>query len=253
MPVEYAVAAYRFGHSMVREVYSHNAVFGTQPGTLAPATLGLLFAFTAKSGQIVGSLLPPAVPPNPLPQPVLPSNWVIDWRRFFDFGTPPATPGFVFNPARRIDPMLTPTLHTLPGEGGREMVLPFRNPRRGVMMRLPSGQEVARRMGLQPMTLAQLRQGADGEALVREGLAVETPLWYYILKEAQQLGNNGQYLGSVGATLVAEVLVGLVQGAPSSYLGAPTPFKPDPDLCRTPGRFGMADLITFADAVNPVG
>lgn len=253
MPIEYAVAAYRFGHSMVREVYSHNAVFGTQPGTIAPATLGLLFDFTAKSGRIVGALQPASQGPDPLPQPVLPSNWVIDWRRFFDFGVAAGTPGFVFNWARKIDPMLTPTLHKLPGEGGREMVLPFRNLRRGVMMKLPSGQDLARRMNLEPLSLQQLQQGPDGAALVQQGLAVNTPLWYYILKEAQVLG-NGQHLGPVGATLVAEVLVGLVQGSrKASYLNAPGSFGPDPELCRRPGRFGMADLITFAKAVNPVG
>ncbi len=250
MPVEHAVASYRFGHTMVREVYEHNAVFGTHPGALAPATLELLFGFTAKSGGIVGSLVPPALPPNPLPQPVLPSNWVIDWRRFFDFGVPAGTPNFKMNKARRLDPFLTPKLHALPGEGGREMVLPFRNLRRGVMMKLPSGQAVARRMKLPVLTLDQIRQGPDGEVLVREGLAVETPLWYYLLKEAQVLG-DGQHLGPVGAQLVAEVLVGLVQGSSASYLGAEPAFTPT--LGATPGVFTMKDLITFADAVNPVG
>jgi hypothetical protein len=131
-------------------------------------------------------------------------------------------------------------------------VLPFRNLRRGVMMKLPSGQAVARRLNVAPLTLDELRTGSDGEALVHEGLAVETPLWYYILKEAEQRG-RGEYLGPVGATLVAEVLIGLVQGSPSAYLSAPTPFTPDPALCAQPGRFTMTDLIRFADAVNPVG
>jgi hypothetical protein len=57
MPVEFSAAAYRLGHSMVREVYSHNRIF-TQGG-LAPATLALLFRFTGLSGGIVGDLALP--------------------------------------------------------------------------------------------------------------------------------------------------------------------------------------------------
>ena len=247
MPIEYAVAAYRFGHSMIREVYSHNVVF--RPGGATPATLRLLFDFTAKSGRIIGALEPAAVP---LPQPVLPSNWVIDWRRFFDFGVPAGTPDFEFNRARKIDPLLTPALHTLPGEDAtrREAVLPFRNLRRGVMMQVPSGQAIARNMGIDPLTLDEIRTGADGGMAVTQGLAVETPLWYYILKEAQARA-GGEHLGPVGATIVAEVLVGLVQGSPAAYLSAQPTFAPS--LGATPGQFTIVDLLRFADAVNPVG
>lgn len=249
MPIEYAVAAYRFGHSMIREVYSHNAVF--RPGGATPATLQLLFAFTAKSGQIVGSMLPPAQPPNPLPQPVLPSNWVIDWRRFFDLGTPAGAPGFHMNHARHIDPYLTPALHTLPGESGDAAILPFRNLKRGVMMGLPSGQDIANRIGVAPLTPADIGdRGADGAVARQHGLHAQTPLWYYILKEAEVRG-GGEHLGPLGATLVAEVLVGIVQGSRAAYLSAQPAFKPT--LGATPGRFTMADLIRFADAVNPVG
>jgi hypothetical protein len=79
MPVEFSAAAYRLGHSMVREAYSHNRIF-TQGG-LAPATLALLFRFTGLSGGIVGELAPNP-PTAPTPISVLPSNWIIDWRRF---------------------------------------------------------------------------------------------------------------------------------------------------------------------------
>ena len=56
MPVEFSAAAYRFGHSMVREVYSHNRIF--TPGGGIPATLDLLFKFTGLSGGIIGDLAP---------------------------------------------------------------------------------------------------------------------------------------------------------------------------------------------------
>ena len=81
MPVEFSAAAYRLGHSMVREAYSHNRIF--TPGGLAPATLQLLFRFTGLSGGIVGDLAPNP-PTAPTPISVLPSNWIIDWRRFHE-------------------------------------------------------------------------------------------------------------------------------------------------------------------------
>ena len=85
MPVEFSAAAYRLGHSMVREAYSHNRIF--TPGGVAPATLQLLFRFTGLSGGIVGDLAPNP-PTAPTPISVLPSNWIIDWRRFHEVALP---------------------------------------------------------------------------------------------------------------------------------------------------------------------
>lgn len=256
MPVEFAAAAYRLGHSMVRETYSHNRVFrpGTGPGVIAPGTLGLLFFFTGKSGAIVGDLAatadPADFPGGPGPQEALPSNWVIDWRRFFDFGTPPA-PGFALNASRRIDPFVVPALHRLPGEGGREAVLPFRNLRRGVILELPSGQDVARAMGIERLSASEITSGTDGAALKEAKLHKATPLWYYILKEAEQRA-GGRHLGPAGATIVAETLLGLVHGDQQSYLYRRTDWKPELPSAE-PGDFRMTDLIAFAGGINPVG
>lgn len=73
MPVEFSVAAYRLGHSMVRNSYDYNRVFTFRPGGVTPATLELLFRFSGLSGGAVGD-----VP--------IPSDWIIDWRRFFEVG-----------------------------------------------------------------------------------------------------------------------------------------------------------------------
>ena len=104
MPVEFSAAAYRLGHSMVREVYSHNRIF--TPGGGMPATLELLFKFTGLSGGIVGDLRR-IRRPAPLPIPVLPSNWIIDWRRFYEvLDANPA--GVPLNASRKIDPFIVP-------------------------------------------------------------------------------------------------------------------------------------------------
>jgi hypothetical protein len=255
MPAEFAAAAYRLGHSMVRERYSHNRVF--RDGGLAPGTLGLLFNFTGKSGQIVGELaaqgaLPQPTGPGPLPD--LPSNWVIDWRRFFDLNTPPATPDFLLNPARRLDTKIVPALHTLPGLAGREASLAFRNLRRGVIIGLPSGQDVAWAMGIPRLTEDEVLAGlsaAEKTTLRSHNLHKATPLWYYILKEAE-VKHAGARLGPVGSTIIAEVFLGLIHGDHKSFLWLQSNWKPNLPSA-TPGHFTMADMVNFVGDINPVG
>jgi hypothetical protein len=238
MPVEFSAAAYRLGHSMVRQRYSHNRIFN-------PTDFSLLFAFTGLSGGIIGDLAPNP-PAPPVAVPVLPSNWMIDWRRFYQFNTP-AAPGFTLNPSRKIDPFLVPTLHTLPGGGGN---LAFRNLRRGVMLGLPSGQDVAKAMNIaNPLTSDEIASGTDGAVAKAQGLHLKTPLWYYILKEAQ-VRSGGERLGPVGARIVAEVFIGLVAGDNSSYLSQPN-WKPTMPA-KVPGTFKMTDLLQFVGDIDPV-
>ena len=254
MPAEFAAAAYRIGHSMVRQDYSHNRVFRPGGPIGASGTLKLLFYFTGKSGAIIGDLAATADPadfPNgPGPVATLPSNWAIDWRRFYDFGTASA-PDFTLNLSRKLDAFLIPELHGLPGEDGRFASLPFRNLRRGVQLGLPSGQDVARAVGVTPMSAADISKGTDGAAAHDAQLTKATPLWYYILKEAAEIG-KGTRLGPVGTIILAETFLGLVHGDDKSFLWQRSNWKPELPSAE-PGKFTMTDLLNFVGDINPLG
>jgi hypothetical protein len=241
MPVEFSAAAYRLGHSMVRQTYNYNRVF-------PDADFSLLFGFTGLSGQILGELAPQP-PQGPLPVAVLPSNWIIDWRRFYELDQPTDDPAFARNASRLLDPLLVEELHDLPNDGGD---LALRNLRRGVSLGLPSGQAVAEAIGVEPLTSDEIATGPDGQAARDGGLHTATPLWYYILKEAK-LRAGGRKLGPVGAAIVSEVFVGLVHGDQQSYLWQEGPGWTPSLSGATPGRFGMADLLSFVDDINPIG
>ena len=73
------------------------------------------------------------------------------------------------------------------------------------------------------------------------------PLWYYILLEAQTR-NAGLALGPVGGRIVAEVLIGLLAGDPSSYLRVRPAWRPEAGRfgARADGTFAMTDLLRFA-------
>ena len=242
MPLEHSVAAFRFGHSMVRARYAFNLNF-------QPATLEQLFTFTALSGQFGEEIGFPNAE-------TLPENWIIEWENFFDpeGGEPRST-------TRRIDTELVEPLDHLrivsgQEEGGLAAKLAVRNLLRGYLLRMPTGQAVARalRKKLQGvrdvpvLTRQQVREGAANqrqvEVLEEADFLERTPLWYYVLAEAAVLG-GGQRLGPVGSTIVAEVLVGLVRRSPDSILALGTVWEPNLPS-KTSGEFTLADLLRFA-------
>ncbi|MGI2908207.1 peroxidase family protein [Tolypothrix sp. VBCCA 56010] len=235
IPVEFSVAAYRLGHSMVRAVYDYNRVFSNPPVPPRPAgTLELLFLFTAKSGKFGDFANIP-----------IPSDWIIDWRRFFQID-PNVQVGF----SRKLDPFLVDPLKNLPNVPLPNS-LAVRNLLRGRSLGLPSGQSVARFMKLQPLTKAEISTGADGAVAVKHNFHIESPLWYYILKEAQVQG-QGKRLGQVGSRILAEVFIGLLEADSSSFLVRCPDWKPILPA-QNPGTFTMVDLLKFVGELNPIG
>jgi len=225
MPVEFSVAAYRFGHSMVRDRYWVNFNFPA-------ATMAQVFQFIRN--------------PN---LPVF-SNWVVDFNAFFDTGT--AVP--VNNKARAIDSVLAHELESLPGFSGLMALLAQRNLRRGLAMGLPSGQGMAKWFKMTPLSPTQLKAGLPANEIAvldsSGGLLLKkTPLWYYVLREAAVV-NGGNQLGPVGAKIVADTIVRMLKRDPNSYLhvsGGFTPTLPS----STPGDFTFSDLVKFAGVTQP--
>jgi hypothetical protein len=163
----------------------------------------------------------------------------IGWQTFFDFGDGEVKPN------KKIDTKISTPLFDLPlgaiASHDTPQALPQRNLLRQLTWSLPSGQDIARAMGVEKLTPNELRE------LKPFGFEKSTPLWHYVLREAE-LRADGLTLGKVGGRIVAEVMVGLIQSDPSSYLAQ----KPDwtPNLTAAGTSFRMKDFLTFA-GVDP--
>jgi hypothetical protein len=208
VPLEFADAAYRYGHAQIRHHYRLNDAM--QPVPIFPDLLGF--------------------------RPV-PAAHVVDWACLFDFaGCPPA------QRAKKIDGRLCSALLTLPAAISGEVKvdahrsLAARDLQRGLAVSLPSGEAVARRLGVTALS-------ASETGLAEFGWRGETPLWYYILKEAEAC-SGGDRLGAVGGTIVGEVLVGLMDHDPGSFRTAESAWRPQLPGAEA-GNFTLADLLTF--------
>ncbi len=252
MPVEFSVAAYRLGHSMVRPGYRLN----DDDSTLAP-------------------IFP--VPGHPELNPALTgfdavaSNRAIDWGRFIDIDTRKYDGTAAENKKRlqfayRIDTALVDPLKSLPPPivASERASLAARNLIRSLRLGLPSGQSVARALGVPVIPDAQITigQGVDDPERGKEPrpiteingvFAGNCPLWTYVLAEAM----NSQVrvripvtehktittpqLGPVGGRIVAETFLGLLFGDPNSLLTLDPGWKP-----QIAPNFALKDLVAYA-------
>ena len=258
MPHEFSAAAYRFGHSMVRPGYRLSEtvpplpVFSTSPG----ASLTGFHEFR--------------------------NNWAFDWGRFMDLGPldfgdadNPADPGNAnrLQLAYKIDTSLADPLGHLPDPpfhppfslgGGKLMSLTQRNLMRGWRMRLPSGQAVARAMGVEPLKDDEILIGKfTGTASDIKGPVTKfsaafkgnCPLWTYVLAETKEVmvtvktkqGDKQiktRKLGDVGGRIVAETFIGLMLCDSSSYFVQDPIWKPN--KANAQGRFGLREFVKTA-------
>ncbi len=204
IPLEFADAAYRYGHSQIRQLYQ------LQPdGPLHPVF-----------PDLIGFC------------PV--GDHHVDWSLLFDVpGRPRA------QRAKPIDGQLPRSLIQLPEaisgavDDDAYRSLATRDLVRGEGTGLPSGEAVARLIGAVVLNEDEL-------GLRRHGWTGETPLWLYILRESF-VRHDGDRLGEVGGRIVAEVLHGVIAADPESYLALESDWSPT--LPARGETFRLTDLL----------
>lgn len=230
IPVEFQGAAYRMGHSMVRPSYRAN---------LAGDRGGPFFAMIFDAAHSDENDPPDLSGGHRAPRRF------IDWQTFFDFDDDEVRPN------KLLDTKISSPLFALPmraiASRDQPVVLPQRTLLRHITWMMPSGQAIARTLDVPVLPPGDLQELAG----YRLNLEASTPLWYYVLKEAE-VQADGRHLGAVGGRIVGEVLIGLLQTDPASYLAQNPAWVPTlPRRNGTvAGPFGMADFLTFA-GVDP--
>ncbi|MFO8098538.1 MAG: heme peroxidase family protein [Salinibacter sp.] len=220
IPIEFAVAAYRFGHSMMPQrvqVQKNGNAF-----ELFGATLGRGFS------------------------PLSDEDAVVDWHELLD-----TDENRNVQNAEELDTQLATDLLDLPFIHEGESSLATRNLLRGQTFLLPSGEQVARAMEREPAEIDRVTEAARERAEPDVDLTGGTPLWFYILTEAERIGREtepghfepGEGLGPVGARIVTETLYGLIELDDASFLGRNRNWDPVADGV---GVQTLGEMLTYS-------
>lgn len=219
IPVEFSVAAYRFGHSMAPQKIQ---VQKNEP-----------------SHRLFGNVLGKGF------SPLNNDGAVVDFHEIFS-----TSANRQVQMAEKLDTQLAAILLDLPFVGaGDESSLATRNLLRGQSFLLPSGEVIAEAMGRPDDEIASVSNSADDDA--DGALGGKTPLWYYLLAEAERIGrettpgqfDQGEGLGPVGARIVAEVMIGLMELDQHSFLAMNRSWSPADGLGENIS--GIGDILTF--------
>jgi hypothetical protein len=234
VPLEFTTAAFRFGHSMVSDLYDYNENFSDR-GALGKASLRQLFNFTSR--QKMGG--------SSHPSKQLPDHWVIDWQRFLKIGSA----------ADRIDPAMTANMAILSGvippskaDMGLSSIC-HRNLKRGFHRYMASGQDFAAALNTSVLkpdeVLGAVADAGTRDFLKSHELDRQTPAWFYFLCEAKVKG-GGNKLGPAAATIIAETIHGLLRLDPGSAVNAKGgSWRPKDSPLRTPKNEEIDSIGAF--------
>lgn len=256
MPLEFSVGAYRTGHSMINNVYNWNKDFsGSVPRM--PSIHDLMMQTGSKK---FGG--------NGLTQ--LSSDWAVNWKWFFNIDDSENSEIRKFNHAKKINASISYRLGRLTKQFDydRQFSLPAMDLFRSRMMGLPTGQDIADEIiinsksgiltrKLQPQELADILKEKNILTIdmVNE-FSENTPLLFYLLAEAE-IQTRGETLGDVGSRLTAITFLELLKRSEYSILNLGSDFSSHSDFLGTDGKFGMPELLKYADQntgfINPLG
>lgn len=252
IPLEFSIAAFRAGHSMILNSYNLNHIQQAD----GEGSLNNLMLFT---GRGMKQMKPEKIR--------LPSVWLVNWYLFYNLDKTQT-----FNVADKINTRISDALTMLrpriteENPDGRASSIAALDLFRGRSLGLPTGQEVARAMNIEPLTAAEMQSVFTPERLqvnplfarLPEVFKDETPLWFYILAEAE-IQQRGARLGEVGSRIVAETIVKILYESPFSILRKPLEndedfLAKDKEILESAEtdteKFGMPEMLKFVRNIN---